>query len=116
MLKKTIYIFIVTLFVSSCADTFDSVKRGLTGEKQESTDEFMIKKKDPLIMPPDYENLPTPEERVAAREEISNFEKSLGKSNLRSPKNNFEFASILNINSNDCSSVIFANDVFISTL
>ena len=50
-----------------------SVKRGLTGEKKVSTDEFMIKKKDPLIMPPDYENLPTPEERVAAKEEISNF-------------------------------------------
>ena len=56
----------------------NSVKRGLTGEKKLSTDEFMIKKKDPLIMPPDYENLPTPEERIAAEEEISTFEKSLG--------------------------------------
>ena len=54
------------------------VKRGLTGEKMISTDEFLIKKKDPLIMPPDYENLPTPDERIAAKEEISDFEKSLG--------------------------------------
>ena len=29
-------------------------------------------------MPPDYENLPTPEERIAAEEEVSSFEKSLG--------------------------------------
>ena len=29
-------------------------------------------------MPPDYENLPTPEERIAAKKEISTFEKSLG--------------------------------------
>ena len=57
-----------------------SVKRGLTGEKRTSTDEFLIKKKDPLIMPPDYENLPTPEERIAAKKEISAFEKSLGTS------------------------------------
>ena len=57
-----------------------SVKRGLTGEKNLSTDEFMIEKKDPLIMPPDYENLPTPEERVANEEETSTFEKSLGTS------------------------------------
>ena len=57
-----------------------SIKRGLTGEKKVSTDEFMIEKKDPLIMPPDYENLPTPEERVAAKDEISTFEKSLGTS------------------------------------
>ena len=56
------------------------VKRGLTGEKTLSTDEFLIKKKDPLIIPPDYQNLPTPDERAIAKEEISNFEKSLGTS------------------------------------
>ena len=58
----------------------NSVKRGLTGEKVTSTDEFLVKKKDPLIMPPDYENLPTPDERIAAKDEISDFEKSLGTS------------------------------------
>ena len=79
MNKKIIYILSIIFLITSC-ETMGSVKRGLTGEKQESTDEFMIKKKDPLIMPPDYENFPTPEERVAAREEISNFEKSLGTS------------------------------------
>ena len=63
-------------FVTSC-QTLGDVKRGLTGEKMTSTDEFLIKKKDPLIMPPDYENLPTPDERIAAKEEISDFEKSL---------------------------------------
>ena len=63
-------------FVTSC-QTLGDVKRGLTGEKMISTDEFLIKKKDPLIMPPDYENLPTPDERIAAKEEISDFEKSL---------------------------------------
>ena len=63
-------------FVTSC-QTLGDVKRGLTGEKVTSTDEFLIKKKDPLVMPPDYENLPTPDERITAREEISDFEKSL---------------------------------------
>ena len=79
MHKKIIYILSIIFLVTSC-ETMGSVKRGLTGEKEFSTDEFMIKKKDPLIMPPDYENLPTPEERVAAKEEISTFEKSLGTS------------------------------------
>ena len=77
MLKKIIYILILIFFVSSCADTFDSVKRGLTGQKSQSTDEFLVKKKDPLILPPDYENLPTPDERIAAAEVISDFEKKL---------------------------------------
>ena len=57
-----------------------SVKRGLTGEKTQSTDEFLIEKKDPLIMPPDYENLPTPDEKISIKKEISSFEKTLGTS------------------------------------
>ena len=79
MHKKIIYILSIIFFVTSC-ETMSSVKRGLTGEKRASTDEFLIKKKDALIMPPDYENLPTPEERIAAKKEISAFEKSLGTS------------------------------------
>ena len=76
---KIINILIIILFVTSCA-AMDSAKRAVTGEKEFSTDEFMVQKKDPLIMPPDYENLPTPEERVANEEETSTFEKSLGTS------------------------------------
>ena len=78
--KKIVFIISTIFLLSSCAESFDSVKRGLTGAKKKSADEFLVKKKDPLTLPPDYENLPTPEERVAAREEISNFEKSLGTS------------------------------------
>tara|TARA_B110000263_G_C14987329_1_gene364396 strand:- start:41 stop:352 length:312 start_codon:yes stop_codon:yes gene_type:complete len=81
MTKKIIYSAILIVFISSCGGTFDSVKRGLTGEKQKSTDEFLVKKKDPLILPPNFENLPTPESRRAAQDDISNFEKSLTKKN-----------------------------------
>ena len=77
MYKKTIYILTIIFFVTSC-QTMHSAKRALTGEKKVSTDEFLIKKKDPLIFPPDYENLPTPGEEIAATEEISTFEKNLG--------------------------------------
>ena len=79
MLKKTIYLVVLIFLVTSCADTLGSVKRGLTGEKVRSTDEFLIQKKDPLILPPDFENLPTPDERTLAKEEFSLFEKKLGK-------------------------------------
>ena len=71
---------LLVFFTVSCADSFDSIKRGLTGAKKTSADEFLIKKKDPLILPPDYENLPTPDERIVASEEISIFEKTLGAS------------------------------------
>ena len=80
MYKKIIFTISIIFFVSSCG-TLDSVKRGLTGEKRVSTDEFFIKKKDPLILPPDYENLPTPDEGSAVlNEEISSFEKTLSES------------------------------------
>ena len=79
MYKKILYILITTCLITSC-ETMGSVKRGLTGEKQLSTDEFLVKKKDPLVLPPDYENLPIPEEGVVASDEISSFEKALGTS------------------------------------
>ena len=77
MFKKIIYISFLVFFATSCAGTYDSVKRGITGQKQSATDEFLIEKKDPLILPPNYENLPTPDEGIAASEEISVFEENL---------------------------------------
>jgi len=74
--KKIIFIFATTFLFTSCADTWNSVKRGLTGEKAKSTDEFLVKKKDPLILPPDYDSLPSPDDRTIAKEEISIFKKS----------------------------------------
>ena len=46
-------------FLESCG-TWDQVKKGLTGEKTSSTDEFLVEKKDPLIKPPNFEELPVP--------------------------------------------------------
>ena len=63
--------------VTSCADTWGNVKRGLTGAKQKSTDEFLVQKKDPLILPPDFDSLPSPSDREEAIEEMSSFEKTL---------------------------------------
>ena len=77
MYRKIILILFLSLFTISCSDTLGSVKRGLTGAKGDSADEFLVKKKDPLILPPDFENLPTPDERMIAQEEISLFEKKL---------------------------------------
>ena len=77
MCKKVIYILSIIFIITSC-DTMSTVKRGLTGEKSKTTDEFLIRKKDPLILPPDYDSLPTPDERITAINEISTFEETLG--------------------------------------
>tara|TARA_Y100001970_G_C13945184_1_gene705263 strand:- start:453 stop:767 length:315 start_codon:yes stop_codon:yes gene_type:complete len=79
MYKKILYITILAFFVTSCGDTMHSVKRGLTGAKADSSDEFLIQKKDPLILPPDFENLPQPDQTstVTEEEEFLVFEKAL---------------------------------------
>ena len=80
--KKIIFLFTLIFLLASCADSWDSVKRGFTGEKQRSTDEFLVQKKDPLILPPNYDSLPTPYERSAAQKDIVSFEEKLSKRSL----------------------------------
>ena len=76
MYKKILSIISIIFILGSCA-SFKEVKRGITGEKKKSTDEFLVQKKDPLILPPDYENLPTPGKKVLENEEIKSFQKTL---------------------------------------
>src|SRR6056300_1516419 len=54
---KIILSIIILLFSGSC----QSVKDGLTMKKKNNSDEFLIEKKNPLILPPEYGNLPKPE-------------------------------------------------------
>ena len=76
MFKKIIPILIFIFFTSSCGGTFQDIKRGVTGQKRDSSDEFLIQKKDPLVLPPDFENLPTPDERAIAEKSFKIFEKN----------------------------------------
>ena len=36
------------------------MKKGFESQRKKSTDEFLVEKKQPLIMPPDFEKLPIP--------------------------------------------------------
>ena len=53
-------IIIVFFFITACASSWDDVKKGLGGGKKTSTDEFLVRKKEPLVMPPKWKNLPEP--------------------------------------------------------
>ena len=98
MLKKITYILLF-IFLVSCAGTFDSVKRGLTGAKKSSADEFLVKKKDPLILPPDYENLPSPDERNLDLEEDSIFQDTLDSEEVSSSSKSAESSILKKIQS-----------------
>ena len=77
MFRKIVFLILVVFLVASCSNNWDSVKRGLTGAKKNSTDEFLVKKKDPLILPPNFDDLPTPDDYKIVKEEITSFEKTL---------------------------------------
>ena len=53
-------IIIIFFFISACTSSWQDIKKGLGGEKRTSTDEFLVKKKEPLVMPPEWKNLPEP--------------------------------------------------------
>ena len=55
-------VVIIFFLLSACGGTLDSVKRGLSGQKKVSTDEFLVEKKDPLVLPPGFNDLPEPGE------------------------------------------------------
>ena len=76
-LKQITFLILFSFLLTSCGETMGSVKRGLTGAKSNSADEFLVKKKDPLILPPDYENLPKPEDGDEDVADYSVFEKTV---------------------------------------
>ena len=51
-----VLVVLTTFFLNSC----QNVKDGLSGTKKKNSDEFLVKKKNPLVLPPDFEKLPTP--------------------------------------------------------
>jgi len=53
-------ILIFVFFFSSCGG-FNEAGKVLRNEKIRTTDEFLVKKKEPLVMPPDYKELPKPD-------------------------------------------------------
>ena len=54
-LKTTILLVLIS-FIYSCG----AVKEGFSNQKKDSSDEFLVEKKSPLVLPPDYNELPTP--------------------------------------------------------
>ena len=59
-LNKYIIIILSVLFISGC----NSVKETLTGAKKDNTDEFLIKKKDSLILPPNFDEMLVPQREI----------------------------------------------------
>ena len=66
--------FGLLFFLSSCGSG------GLTGGKKDNTDEFLVQKKNPLILPPDYNDLPLPQDqKITGDQSTANIDDEIKK-------------------------------------
>ena len=89
-------IIIIFFFITACASTFDDVKQGLGGQKRTSTDEFLVKKKEPLTMPPKWKDLPKPGQNMGSNEtvnEVTDIEELMQLNKDQQSSTNFEKSS-----------------------
>ena len=73
--------FILILFASILLGNCSTLKEGFTNNKKKGTDEFLVEKKQPLTMPPNFEKLPLPnttlDVELDKEQKVSSLEKML---------------------------------------
>ena len=69
---KILFYLFLPFFVLSCT-SFSEVGQVMRNEKKNTTDEFLVKKKDPLELPPNYDKLPLPKSE-RNKKKVSNDE------------------------------------------
>ena len=77
------------LLLSSCG----TAKKAFSNQKKNSSDEFLVEKKAPLVMPPDYGELPVPENgEISEKRNINEIEKLI--KNDKEEKTNISSSSL----------------------
>tara|TARA_Y100000591_G_scaffold280686_1_gene260028 strand:+ start:759 stop:1073 length:315 start_codon:yes stop_codon:yes gene_type:complete len=69
-MAKIFPILIVFIFLLGC----QNIKDGLTLQKKTGADEFLVKKKNPLVLPPEFSELPIPDSDQKKDEKSSSSE------------------------------------------
>ena len=90
-MNKILNFLILVLLFNSCSGLKDAGKV-LRNEKTSTTDEFLVKKREPLIMPPDYNEIPKPgdiseDKKISDGEKIKRILKSPSKKEVGTNKN-----------------------------
>ena len=70
---KLIKFLFLSLILSVLLISCKGVKETLSMKKKKNVDEFLIEKKNPLVLPPNFNELPTPKD-VANTNQIENIE------------------------------------------
>ena len=75
-MKKFNFLFILgiaLIILSGC----NTVKKGFQNPKKNSSDEFLVEKKSPLVMPPEFNELPIPNQNEDTSQKQENNIKNL---------------------------------------
>ena len=88
-----VYLFLIIFALSGC----QSVKDGLTGKKNSNSDEFLVKKKNPLVLPPKFDELPEPK---MLSDKEKNSEKEIDLKAILTKQTNTTSSKSTNSNSN----------------
>ena len=71
-MNKNYFFIIIFFLLCSC----QNVKNALSGKKYENSDEFLVIKKNPLVLPPNFNDLRTPKD-VVETTQIENIENEI---------------------------------------
>lgn len=97
-MKNINFLLIILITLVSCGSVEEAGKV-LRNEKIKTTDEFLVKKRKPLVLPPDYNEIPEPgtktENKINENEKIKKMLKSTEKNNIKNDSSSTE-QSILN--------------------
>ena len=83
-MKNICLLIFVLFFLVSCAD----MGKALRNEKTTTTDEFLVKKKGPLVFPPDYKKIPAPDTIIEKDENQEEKIKKILKAPVKKKKAN----------------------------
>jgi hypothetical protein len=67
-INNIILALVIITVLSSCGG-FSEAGKVLRNEKTTNSDEFLVKKREPLVLPPEYNTLPTPGSENAKKNE-----------------------------------------------
>ena len=68
MNKNLIYLVLIAILLNNCS----TLREGFESQRKNSTDEFLVEKKSPLVMPPDFNELPLPQQTNQVTENEEN--------------------------------------------
>ena len=91
-MKKFLIYFLILIPLFGC----ESAREGFTLKKKDNSDEFLIEKKNPLVMPPEYGDLPVPGdfENQSSNTDKDDFEKIITKSKNKTSKKSIKKTNI----------------------